>query len=773
MTRRPVPSGLHCCEVEMCGRRDAEAQRRKRTGFAFPLRLRVSAADSSSSASQQCRTLRTPHSAIRTAVLIAILLTIASPAIQAATLTLESTALSYTAGGGALVLSPGAVLSGADFSAGSPLAITMAFTANRVDGEDLLQIRASGGVTVAAGVVSVGGVAIGPYSGGSGATPLIITITPGSDAGLVQTLIRHLAYHDLAGSGATAGSRTIQISVSDQSGTSSASRSVVVGPGNAVPALTIGGTLTVPRTARVAIGPTALLATDGEDAAHELVYELGSLPQYGTLLLATIDGNGDLGGSVVLGGGLTTFTQADIDAGRLRYDHQGDPSASDGFTVLVRDSDDAATPLSAVSIAITGAQVGGTITLPGGALTCTEQGSAQAMDPAAPATLTVSVVEADARHYRRAELVVRLVDGAGAAAATSGDVLGVRDATGQIPDATRTGYVCVVGSSIYIRHTAGSDPLPTVGGTQDRLLGVIDATDHGAAGRALRIILEATVDQVIGDQALPAGDVLISEQEVVTPAAVAHLIANLTLKHPGQDPPAVARFIDLTLSEATPNPGTTNVRRAITVVPVNDRPRFDNTLITMSAVVGTTAILGVAASDPDLPEGQSLTYRLAAAVTGVALDATSGALHWIPPDTTPVDIDVIAQDDQGADSLPLRYTITPLAAPTSARPYIVSDAPVELGGGELIFHPFTIVPAVGSGVPIMVTVTVVGDAPAGALATVASLDQLSWTLTAPAVTRPADGIHTFGLHVQVTSSSGTDIGYQPMTLVVLDLAGSN
>ena len=692
---------------------------------------------------------------------------------QAATLTLDPASLTYTAGSGAVALSPGATLTGADFTSGSPLGITMAFTANRVDGEDLLQIRASGTVTVASGVVSVGGTAIGAYAGGSGATPLTISITAGTSAALVQTLIDHLAYHNLAGSGATAGSRTIQISVSDLNGATAASRSVVVGPGNAVPALTIGGTLTVPRTARVAIGPTALLATDAEDAAYQLVYELGSLPQFGTLLLATTNSSGDFTGTVILGGGLTTFTQADVDAGRLRYDHQGDPSPSDGFTVLVRDSDGAATPLTAVTIAITGALSNAAITLPGGALVCTEQGAAQAMDPAAPGTLAVSVVESDARHYRRGELLVQLVDGTGADAATSGDVLGVRDASGQTPVATQAGYLCVVGSDLYIRHTAGSDALPTISGSQDRLLGAIDATDNGIGGHPLRITLASTVEQVVVDQAAPAGDILASESEVVTPAAVAQLIANLTLRHPGQHPPAAARFLQVTLHEATPNPGTGSARRAITVVPVNDPPVFATGLITLSAVVGVPVIAGLAASDPDQPDGVPLTYRLATPVAGVALDTTSGSFTWIPPDTTAVDIDIIAQDDHGADSNPLRYTITPLAGPTAARPYIVSDAPVEIGGGELIFHPFTIVPAVGSGVPTAVTVTVVGDAPPGAVASVTSLDLLSGTLTAPGVSRPADGIYTFGLQVQVTSSSGTDIGYQPVTLVVLGLTGNN
>jgi hypothetical protein len=184
-------------------------------------------------------------------------------------------------------------------------------------------------------------------------------------------------------------------------------------------------------------------------------------------------------------------------------------------------------------------------------------------------------------------------------------------------------------------------------------------------------------------------------------------------------------------------------------------------------------IAAVTASDPDLPGGTSLSYRLASAVPDLTLDAATGAFTWIPSTMTALMVDVIAQDDQGADSLPLHLTINPRAAPTAARPYVISDPLVEIGGGELIFHPFTMVPATGSGVPTSVMVTVVGEAPQGAMATEASLDHLSWTLTAPSVSRPASGIYTFGLYFEVTSSSGTDIGYQPITLVVNHISGSN
>lgn len=706
---------------------------------------------------------------LRLSLLLSLIIT-----VSAATFDLADTDLVYVAGSNAVTLDVDASLAGADFSSGSPLRITMTITSGLVAGEDLLQIRAAGVISVASGVVSVSNTPIGSYSGGAGGTALVINITTGSNATLVQTLIRALAYHNIADSGASATNRVVRIAVADKNGSVNDQRTVAVSAGNAAPTLDIGGTLVVPRTARLAIGPAILLATDDDDSTDELRYQLGTLPQRGTLLLTGIDSNGDLTTTVVLGGSLTEFTQADIDAGRLRYDHLGGPETTDSFTLRVRDSDGAATPLTALNISITGTTTNPVITLPSSTLTCIEQGAAVAMDPAAPGTLGVAISDADSLHYRRGELVVQLVDSNGDAAGTAGDTIGLRMANGQMPSPSQTGYICVVGSSIYIRHTASSDPLPTTGSntSPDQLLGTIDASANGVAGAPLSITFASTVVRTESHQAAPLGDRITSESDVVTPIAVAQLIANLQLSHPGDDPSAAPRFIEVALSEAAPNAALGSVQRAISITPVNDRPVFTVAgPLNMTAVVGRPTIVTLLANDPDLPSGASLVYRLVTPVAGVVLDAASGAVTWSPPDTTPANLALIAQDDQGSDSLSLLLTITPLPGPTADAPYIVSDPLVELGDDELIFHPFTIVPPAAGA--LSVDVQVVGDAPSGMVVDPVSLDELSWTLTAPSVSRPADGIYTFGLRVEVTTLSGTKIGYQPITLVVLGVSGSN
>lgn len=694
---------------------------------------------------------------------------------SAASLELEDADLAYVAGSGAIALDADATLTGVGFASGSPLSLTMSITSGLVAGEDLLQIRAAGVVTVSSGVVSVSGTVIGPYSGGGGGTPLSITITPGSDPDQVQTLVRALAYHNIAGSGASATDRDIRITVNHQGGSLNDQRTVVVGAGNSAPTLTVGGTLLVPRSSRTGITTAILAAVDNEDASEDLRYQLGTLPLHGNLLLMDFDTNGNFTSSVILGGSRTEFTQADVDAGRLRYDHQGGPETSDSFTLRVRDSDGAATPLSVLNLTITGTLTNPVITLPAGAFTCTEQGPAVAMDPTAPdLPLAVAIADADSPHYRRGQLLVRLVDAVGADAGTAGDTISIRALTGAPPSSLQTDYISVSGSSVYIRRVASGATLPTStsNDSPDQLLGTIDSTDDGEDGRPLRINLASTVVWTYTENGTD-GDILDSEIEVVTPAALAHLIANLELSHPGDAPPAGPRFLAVTLTEATPNTSSGTIQRAIEVVPVNDPPAFTVAgPLNMNAVVGRPTIVTLLATDPDLPNGAALTYSLASpAVPGLTLDPASGAVTWIPPDTTPAILELVAQDDVGALSASLFLTITPLAGPTADAPYIVSDPLVELGEGELIFHPFTIVPPVAGAVAV--TVTVVGDAPPGCAVAAVSLDELSWTLTAPSVVRPADGIYTFGLRVEVATGSGTEIGYQPITLVVLGFSGSN
>ncbi|MCA3105381.1 MAG: DUF4347 domain-containing protein [Rhodocyclaceae bacterium] len=78
----------------------------------------------------------------------------------------------------------------------------------------------------------------------------------------------------------------------------------------------------------ISLTTTQLSVTDPDNIAEELVYRVSSLPQRGQLLLNGVP--------LVPSG---AFTQADVDAGRVQYRHDGGEQFTDGFTFTVSDGE--------------------------------------------------------------------------------------------------------------------------------------------------------------------------------------------------------------------------------------------------------------------------------------------------------------------------------------------------------------------------------------------------------------------------------------------------
>ena len=78
----------------------------------------------------------------------------------------------------------------------------------------------------------------------------------------------------------------------------------------------------------ITLTATQLSVTDPDNIAAERVYRINSLPQRGQLLLNGVP--------LVLSG---AFTQADVDAGRVQYRHDGGELFTDGFTFTVSDGE--------------------------------------------------------------------------------------------------------------------------------------------------------------------------------------------------------------------------------------------------------------------------------------------------------------------------------------------------------------------------------------------------------------------------------------------------
>ncbi|WP_239026966.1 cadherin-like domain-containing protein [Geomonas oryzisoli] len=132
------------------------------------------------------------------------------------------------------------------------------------------------------------------------------------------------------------GSAQVTISISDGISTTTKVVNVLV---NSPPQLTANNQLLADRGASAAVTSAVLQSTDAESTTAQIVYTLaagggnGGPPHEGTLKLA----GADLAPSA-------TFTQKDIDDGRLQYVHNGNCSLNDDFQFSVKDSQGASIP---------------------------------------------------------------------------------------------------------------------------------------------------------------------------------------------------------------------------------------------------------------------------------------------------------------------------------------------------------------------------------------------------------------------------------------------
>ncbi|MDX2283109.1 MAG: M12 family metallo-peptidase [Bacteroidia bacterium] len=109
------------------------------------------------------------------------------------------------------------------------------------------------------------------------------------------------------------------------------------------PELVINQPLAVTRWYNATISNTRLLADDGQGTPANLTFTLVSLPEWGWVQLDGV--------SLGIGG---TFTQADLNLGRVRYQHGGDPlSTADSFTFTVANTSGGWLGIPAFQVAIT------------------------------------------------------------------------------------------------------------------------------------------------------------------------------------------------------------------------------------------------------------------------------------------------------------------------------------------------------------------------------------------------------------------------------------
>ncbi|MDV6029055.1 MAG: DUF4347 domain-containing protein [Phycisphaera sp. RhM] len=206
--------------------------------------------------------------------------------------------------------------------------LTVSFSAGGTS-NDQLTVVDGGSVTVVGSTIRHGGTDVATFSGGTGGSDLVITFNANSTPAIAQAIGRQIGYHNTSENPSTAPRTTDFVLTDGDTGTSNtAQRTVNVTAVNDSPTVaTNTGTTVLEGSTGTAITTAMLNEGDVDDSGAGLTYTITDVTDNGTMYLA---GFGALGLN-------DTFTQADIDAGDVTYDHDGSETTSDAFSFSLAD----------------------------------------------------------------------------------------------------------------------------------------------------------------------------------------------------------------------------------------------------------------------------------------------------------------------------------------------------------------------------------------------------------------------------------------------------
>ena len=256
--------------------------------------------------------------------------------------------ISYTENDPAVFIDAGATVidpDSLDFSTGI---LRVDFSAGGT-ADDRLTIRnegnGAGQIGVVGSNVTYGGVTIGTFTGGIGTSPLVINFNSNATSAVVQATLRNITYENVSDDPATT-PRNVRVVLSDGDGGTSnvENKTINVTAINDAPVIETNTGMTVAEGSTGTVITAAMLNEgDPDDIGSDVTYTVTTVPAYGILYISgTVLGNND------------TFTQADIDAGLITYDHDGSQNLSDGFTFTLADGgEDSAASLTGQVFSIT------------------------------------------------------------------------------------------------------------------------------------------------------------------------------------------------------------------------------------------------------------------------------------------------------------------------------------------------------------------------------------------------------------------------------------
>jgi hypothetical protein len=467
----------------------------------------------------------------------------------------------------------------------------------------------------------------GISSGQTGEDQALTVLAVSSDPALTGPLTVHYTSPDATGAvrftpaANRSGTATITVTVGDGVTTTVRTCAVTVRPVNDLPVLVRTTALVVGYRGSGAwrgldadpVAPGQLAADDVETPAAQLVFHLVLVPTGGRLERDGVHLEND-----------GTFTQADVDAGRIAYTHRGTAGTSDGFVVRIGDEDGGLSDSLIIPITID-SRAPAVDLLPDEDATWSEGDTPVLLAPAA------LVADLDSSNFGGGSCTLTVATGGRA-----------DDLLAFVSSGSGAGQIQVADGTVYF----GGVDIGTVTG--------------GAWPTPLAVAFNAAA----------------------TPTAAQALLRQATWTSSSDDPGSTTRIVHAVLVDELGFASPPQPRRVLTT-PVNDAPTVRSVAVVTVADVAVPGTL--LASDPD---GSATVWSLVTEPTRgrlTAFDGTAGTFTYEPyPGQVGIDTFTVRAGDGLAWSAPGTVTVHVTGDGTVVRPWLIADAPLVLQAGDVL-----------------------------------------------------------------------------------------
>jgi parallel beta-helix repeat protein len=409
-------------------------------------------------------------------------------------------------------------------------------------------------------------------SGSFNGTTKILTLTGSSSVANYQAAIRSITYSSTSDLFAQT-SKNILVRVSDGSLNSNIlSEQITITNVNDTPQVSTNALATLAEGASITISNTQLRFTDPDNAASQLTYTVSTSPANGRLELNTAPGFS-----------ITTFTQTDIDNGRIIYVHSGSETTTDSFVFRVSDGAGGTSSSVTFNLSITPVDDLATIQISTTPLTYTENASNT------PISIASAVVLSDPDTPTLTQVRVRISAGYSA----GNDLLLVN---GTLPTGitsswnSGTGTLTLSGTSLLANYKTAIESLRYVNSsefpdTNTRTITFSLTNSNGAQGATSRQLDVVSVNDapIIN---IPAPSFTIQEDNTFTFSGVNRISIN--------DVDAQALFIRVTLSVSNLNVGANLSLSQTTGLTIttgtgynDEQMQFEGTLADINAAINS------------------------------------------------------------------------------------------------------------------------------------------------------------------------------------------